>query len=85
MLDACNLVLAHRALSAPTDFGLGMPCNVIVREDAGAHITVGFMDPVAVMQLTDDPEVAKVADEVRSRLEQVRSALAPTPGNTAKH
>ncbi|MEO8859440.1 MAG: DUF302 domain-containing protein [Burkholderiaceae bacterium] len=43
MLDACNLVLAHRALSAPTDFGLGMPCNVIVREDAGAHITVGFM------------------------------------------
>ena len=38
--------------------------------------TVGFMDPVAVMQMTNDPEVAKVAAEVRSRLERVRSSLS---------
>ena len=77
--------LARRALTAQPDIGLLLPCNVIVREDAGTNIPVGFMDPVAVMQLTDDPEVARVATEVRSRLERVRSALAPTPGNTAKH
>ena len=85
ILGACNPPLAHRALTAQPDIGLLLPCNVIVREDADANITVGFMDPVAVMRLTDDPEVAKVADEVRSRLERVRSKLAPMSGNTAKH
>jgi uncharacterized protein (DUF302 family) len=84
ILGACNPALAHRALSVQPDIGLLLPCNVIVREDAGANIIVGFMDPVAVMQLTDDLEVAKVANEVRSRLQRVRSALAPTAGNTAK-
>ena len=52
-----------------------MPCNVVVREDADGRLVVGFMDPVAVMQLTGNPEIGRVAQEVRKRLERVRSML----------
>ncbi len=75
ILGACNSSSAHHALTAETaeiDVGLLLPSIITVREEADTSITIGFRNPIALLRVTDEPEVAADAQEVRQRLDLVR-------------
>lgn len=75
ILGACNPPFAHKAIMTDPAMGVLMPCNVVVREhDDG--VLVDFMDPAVVLDLVKVEGVRDIADDVRTRLEMVRDALA---------
>ncbi len=74
ILGACNPPLAYRALSAETEIGLLMPCNVIVYEDDGGTVVVA-QNAVAALGVSDNPVVCAVAEEATERLKRVIQSL----------
>ena len=75
ILGACNPPFALEALTADPGIGTLLPCNVVVRVE-GDGVVVDFMDPEAVLDLVKVEGVRRVADDVRTRLEQVRDTIA---------
>lgn len=70
ILGACNPHLAAEILDREVDVGLLLPCNVIAYQD-GEKTMVAALDPTTMVDLTDNPALAQVAADARSRLEQV--------------
>ena len=74
ILGACNPQFAHQAIELEPQIGALLPCNVVVREEGG-KTRVDIMDPRAVLQLVERPEIEGIATEVRKRLERVLASL----------
>ncbi|TVO75917.1 DUF302 domain-containing protein [Sedimenticola selenatireducens] len=75
ILGACNPVLADRVLEAEPNAGTLLPCNLILRAVSENETVVSFMDPVAVLGLSESAEVKAVAAEARAKLDQVVAQL----------
>lgn len=77
ILGACNPPLAHRAVDIDRQIGLLLPCNVVVRRDPAAPdtILVEAMNPQLMVQVTDQPALASVADDATTRLRAALNAL----------
>jgi uncharacterized protein (DUF302 family) len=76
ILGACNPNLAHQALQNELNIGLLLPCNVIVYETDNNKSTVSIVDPMAMMGVTQNENLNKVADEANTRLVRVVEKLA---------
>lgn len=75
ILGACNPPLAYQTIAAEPSIGLLLPCNVVVREDDAGEVHVEFLDPNSMLALVDKPDISRLADEVRQRLERVMQSL----------
>ena len=74
ILGACRPQLAHQALTAAPAIAVLLPCNVVVRDEAGITV-VEAIDPDAMSQLEDRPQIAEVAAEARTRLRAALDAV----------
>ena len=75
ILGACNPALAYEAIKLENKVGTMLPCNVVVRDAGNGQTEVAAIDPVASMQAIDNPELKRVAAQVRAKLEKVVAAL----------
>ncbi len=67
ILGACNPTMAHKAIGIEPRVGAMLPCNVIVRQVSDG-VEISAIDPVASMQAIENPDLTRVADQVRAML-----------------
>lgn len=80
ILGACNPPLAHRAVDIDRQIGLLLPCNVVVRTDPSddTRVLVEAMNPQLLVQVTEEPALQDVADEVTAKLRAAIDSLTQT-------
>lgn len=80
ILGACNPPLAHRAVTVDRQIGLLLPCNVVVRADPtdDTRVIVEAMNPQILVEVTGEPQLRGIADEVTTKLQAALDSLSRT-------
>jgi uncharacterized protein (DUF302 family) len=76
ILGACIPGYARQAIGYEPSIGVLLPCNVVVRQEDSNRVTIDFMDPSVMLELVGEKGVHDIAEEVRTRLEMTRDAIA---------
>ncbi len=78
ILGVCNPKLASQIIEDEPNAGALLPCNIVIREEVPGTIVISFMDPLAVLGLSDSNVVNEIAGIVREKLQRVAAKLAET-------
>ena len=69
ILGACNPSLAHDALNSENLIGILMPCNILIIENENATTKIVFPIAKSLLDVTNNDNILKLADEVDELLE----------------
>jgi uncharacterized protein (DUF302 family) len=75
ILGACNPPIAFQALSAETELGLLLPCNLIVYETDPGRSVVAAVAPLVTMGRVDNEALAPLGQQVDAKLRRVLATL----------
>jgi uncharacterized protein (DUF302 family) len=75
ILGACNPPIAYQALSAETELGLLLPCNVIVYETEPGRSVVATIAPLVSLSRAGNQELAPLGEQVDRKLRNVLASL----------
>ena len=76
IIGTCNPKLASQIIEDEPNAGALLPCNIVIREEVPGTIVISFMDPLAVLGLSDSNVVNEIAGIVREKLQRVAAKLA---------
>jgi uncharacterized protein (DUF302 family) len=75
ILGACNPPIAFQALSAETELGLLLPCNLIVYETDPGRSVVAAVAPLVTMGRVDHEALAPLGQQIDAKLRRVLAML----------
>jgi uncharacterized protein (DUF302 family) len=75
IIGACNPHLSHRVLETSPEFGMLMPCNVVVEtEDDGVRVSMA--DPAAMAAMSErSTGIQPIVAEARQKLRRALDAI----------
>jgi uncharacterized protein (DUF302 family) len=76
ILGACNPELADRGLSAESDLGVMLPCNVTLYEEEGRTV-VSAMKPTGALAVVDNPDIDELAVDAEERVSRALERAVP--------
>ena len=75
ILGACNPPIAYQALSAETEIGLLLPCNLIVYETEPGRSAVAAVAPLVTLGRVGNEALGPLGAEVDRKLRRVMATL----------